>query len=128
MCTSNCQAFVQRALKADDVAGKSVIEVGSYDVNGTTRPFIGALGPSEYIGVDIAAGPGVDVVCNAESLAERFGAGRFDVLITTEMLEHVRDWRTVVNNLKDVLKPGGLIVITTRSPGFPMHGYPRIPI
>lgn len=124
MCTVNCQRYVEKALTGDDIAGKRVIEVGAFDVNGTTRPYLETLGPAEYVGVDIMGGPGVDVVCGAEHLVELFGREQFDVLITTEMLEHVRDWRTVVHNMKQVIKPGGIIVITTRSPGFPMHGYP----
>jgi hypothetical protein len=40
------------------------------------------------------------------------------------MLEHVEDWRTAVKNLKAVCKPGGLLIITTRSQGFHVHDYP----
>jgi SAM-dependent methyltransferase len=48
----------------------------------------------------------------------------FDLVITTEMLEHVQDWKAVIANMKGVLKPGGVIFITTRSEGFPFHEYP----
>jgi hypothetical protein len=30
----------------------------------------------------------------------------------------------VVSNFKSVVRPGGIILITTRSRGFPLHGYP----
>ena len=76
------------------------------------------------MGVDIAAGPGVDVVCDAYELLDRFGYERFDVLLSTEMIEHVEDWRRVVHNFKHLVRPGGVILITTRSPGFRYHGYP----
>ena len=124
MCTEGCVQFARSQLGRSEVAGRSVLDVGSCDVNGTVRAIVEQLGASTYVGVDIADGPGVDVVCSAEGLIERFGSESFDVVLTTEMLEHVRDWRTVVHNLKGVLRPGGILVLTTRSRGFPFHGYP----
>jgi len=106
------------------VNGKSVIEVGSYNVNGSLRSFIESLEPKEYLGVDIELGPGVDQICKAEDLVERFGKNRFDVVISTEMVEHVKRWQEVIYNLKEITKPGGLMLVTTRSEGFPLHGYP----
>ena len=40
------------------------------------------------------------------------------------MLEHAHDWRTAVQQMKRVLKPGGHLVLTTRSIGTGYHGYP----
>jgi SAM-dependent methyltransferase len=80
--------------------------------------------PREYIGVDIEEGKFVDIVCDAENLVDYFCKETFDVVIATELLEHVKDWRKVINNMKEVLKPNGYIYITTRSKGFPYHGYP----
>lgn len=74
--------------------------------------------------MDLEEGPGVDEVVRADSLVERFGADAFDVVVSTEMLEHVREWRTVVSNLKGVVRRGGALLLTTRSKGFPYHGYP----
>lgn len=116
--------WVGETLTAEDIAGRSVLEVGSYDVNGSVRPIVRALGPASYVGVDQSAGPGVDQVVSAVDLVETFGAGSFDVVISTEMLEHVEDWRPIVVQLVEVLAPGGLLVITTRSLGFPYHPYP----
>jgi cyclopropane fatty-acyl-phospholipid synthase-like methyltransferase len=53
---------------------------------------------------------------------EYLGPESFDAVISTELLEHVKDWRIVINNMKQVLKLGGYI--TTRSKGFPHHAYP----
>ena len=41
------------------------------------------------------------------------------------MLEHIRDWAKAVQNMKAMLKYGGIILITTRSVGFHVHGYPE---
>lgn len=116
--------WVGETLTSADIAGRSALEVGSYDVNGSVRPTVLALEPASYTGVDQSAGPGVDQVVSAMDLVETFGAGSFDVVISTEMLEHVEDWRPVVAEMVNVLAPGGLLVLTTRSPGFPYHPYP----
>lgn len=124
MCNESCIEFARRNLKEQDIRGKSVIEVGSLDVNGSVRPFIQALGSSSYTGIDIIVGPGVDQICDASDLLNSFGREKFDVLISTEVLEHVRDWRRVISNFKNIVKPNGLLVITTRSKGFPFHAAP----
>ena len=124
MCNPACIDFAERIVTADDVRGKRVIEVGSMNVNGSLRATIAALGPAEYVGVDLAEGPGVDEVCSAEQLVDRFGPDAFDLVVCTEMLEHVREWRVVIANLKRLVAPDGVILITTRSKGFPYHEYP----
>jgi len=124
MCNISCIIFGARNLTREEVEGKRVIEVGSYDVNGSLRPIIELLKPAEYIGVDIRKGPGVDIICNAENLVERFGKETFDIVISTELLEHIRNWKKAISNIKNVCKPGGIILITTRSYGFPYHPCP----
>ena len=125
MCHASCVLFVAVHLDRQEVAGKRVLEVGSSNVNGGVRRLLESWQPSEYVGVDIAPGPGVDTVCPAEQLLARFGPDCFDVVISTEMLEHGRDWRAVISNMKAVLRPGGLLVLTTRSLGFEYHAYPH---
>lgn len=117
--------FGRSVIAASDIKGKRVIEVGSMNVNGSLRGHVMALGPASYVGVDFIAGAGVDVVCDANDLVKHFGANAFDVVISTEMLEHAEDWRRAVNAMKRVLAPGGLFVLTMRGPGFPLHGYPH---
>ena len=124
MCHDSCIAFGKTKIKKADIKGKSVIEAGSCDSYGSLRPIIEALASGSYIGVDIQSGPGVDFICDASMLVNRFGRNRFDVLLSTELLEDVKDWKRVISNFKNVVKPGGLIIITTRSRGFNYHGYP----
>lgn len=121
---SSVITFLSKNVTVEDIKGKRVLEVGSYDVNGTPRPTLSKLGPSSYIGMDASPGPSVDVAANAELLSLIFGEASFDVVISTEMLEHVKDWKKIIVELKRVLKPSGLLLLTTRSFGFPYHGYP----
>jgi len=124
MHISVLEFFIENTQK-EEFENKRILEVGSRYVNGSVRPLIEKFfNPKEYIGVDIEKGKFVDVVCDAENLVDYFGRETFDVVISTELLEHVKDWRKVINNLKEVLKPNGYIYITTRSKGFPYHGYP----
>lgn len=124
MCNSTGINFVSSNLLPTDVAGKRVLEVGAYDVNGSVRPLVAVMQPDSYLGVDIEPGPGVDMVCDAGKLVEKFGLNSFDLLICMEVIEHVRDWRHIITNLKNVLAPGGVIILSTRSRGFVYHGYP----
>jgi SAM-dependent methyltransferase len=124
VCNAACIDFGRRNLTASDIEGRAVIEIGSRDDNGSLRKAVTALGPARYLGVDIAPGPGVDELCDATQLVSRYGPESFDVVLTTEMLEHVENWRDVIRNLKAVLRPGGILLLTTRSPGYPYHGAP----
>ncbi len=117
-------AWVGATFTQASVAGKSILEVGSYDVNGSVRPLLLAHGPLSYLGVDAATGPGVDRVVAAEDLDATFGGDAFDVVVSTEMLEHAANWQDCLWNMTAVLKPGGLLILTTRSPGFPYHPFP----
>jgi SAM-dependent methyltransferase len=124
MCHASCIVFVAKNLDPKEVSGKRVIEVGSKDVNGSVRPIIESWGPAEYLGIDTKKGTGVDIICDAEEIVERFGKEKFDVVISTELLEHVKNWRGVLSNIKNICKVGGIILITVRSHGFDYHTYP----
>lgn len=113
-------AWASTALTAAEVKGAHVTEAGAYDVNGSVRPAVEAHGPASYTGTDMQPGPGVDIVCAAEKLTPQ-SAG---IVISTEMLEHAEDWQAAMAGMIRALTPGGLLVLTTRGPGFPYHGYP----
>jgi len=119
-----CVLFGVQNLSCADVQGKRVLEAGALDVNGSLRPVIDRCRPSEYVGVDIQKGRGVDRVCDVTGLIEMFGAESFDVVIATELIEHVRDWRKAIHNLKAICRKGGTLLVTTRSYGFEYHGFP----
>jgi hypothetical protein len=117
--------FVIANLSPAEAAGARILEVGSYDVNGGVRSHVQGLRPQSYWGVDMRMGPGVDQELQAQDLVETLGKQQYDIVISTEMLEHVVDWRASLAAMMEVLVDGGLLILTTVTPGFPYHGYPE---
>lgn len=76
-----------------------VLEVGSYNVNGTVRDLL----PQPYVGVDMREGPGVDVVLD---LAENVLEPIFHTLVCLETLEHCAEPLAVLRNLRESALPG----------------------
>jgi len=110
MCNIAVIEFFIENIDVKEFKGKRVLEVGSKYVNGSVKPLIERFcHPGEYIGVDIERGKYVDIVLPAEKLVEYFGEESFDVVISTELIEHVKDWRITIENMKRVLRPDGYI-------------------
>lgn len=117
-------SFCERQLSRELLAGLDVIEVGSSEDGGSMRPYVSSFGPKSYIGVDIQKARGVDLLCDAMDLLDVLGKNCCDVVIASELLEHIRDWRKIIHIFKTLLREGGVVVITTRSYGFPFHYAP----
>jgi len=104
-----------------DFKNKTMLEIGSYNVNGTLQDDFRPIAKT-YEGVDIEDGPGVDtVIKESAKLSDVLKTAQ--VVICTEMLEHAKDWREAVHAIKNLATEG--IIVTTRSPGFPYHAYPE---
>lgn len=96
-----------------------VLDIGSLDINGGTRGF---FDPAYYIGVDLAPGKGVDVVSPGHLYDSGF---KFDVVTTSECLEHDYFWGYTLMNMVRLLKPGGMLIGTCATTGRPEHGTKR---
>ncbi|HOK34701.1 MAG TPA: hypothetical protein PLB19_00990 [Candidatus Paceibacterota bacterium] len=83
-----------------------VLELGSLNINGTPRNFFENC---DYVGLDRQSGDGVDVVCNAHEYKPR---KKFDVVITTEMLEHDKYADLSIERAWNLLKKGGILIGT----------------
>jgi len=101
--------FVRENLSADEARGKSVLESGEPAGKSPLHLIVEGLGPGRY---DVSP---------PEALLERFGPESFDAVICAEAIDRIRDWRSTVSGLKKVLKPGGVLILSARSPGFPHH-------
>lgn len=90
-------------------------------------PFLPLRDRLELVGVDVAGLDraeararelGLDVELrqiSAHELAAAFGEASFDVVATTQVLEHVRDWRGALREFARVLRPGGTLFVTCDS-------------
>lgn len=97
-------------------SGVKILDVGSADMNGNNKPW---FENSEYIGLDIAEYKNVDVV----SIAHEYDASdeSFDVIISTNHLEHDIYWKETLAKMLKLLKRGGLMIIQTTH-NRPEHG------
>ena len=72
--------------------------------------------------MDIKEGEGVDVVADAHKLP--FKDEKFEIILCTEVLEHLHSPRVAISEMYRVLKKGGLLILTTRFI-FPIHDAPN---
>ncbi len=112
MCNRYIINFGRDKFSEDEIKDKSVIDVGSLNVNGTLKYDILRKKPAQYVGVDIRMGKDVDIICDACDLVRQFGEESFDIVVSTEMLEHVENWQLCIDNLKAICKKNGIKVLT----------------
>ena len=105
---------------AVDWTGLRVLEIGSADANGSIRSFFPG---SDYTGVDLSAGPGVDVVASGHELA--LPDRDVDLAISCECFEHNPLWHETFVNMHRMTKAGGIVLVTCASRGRVEHGTTR---
>lgn len=99
--------------------GVKVLDIGSLDINGNNRYLFDNC---DYTGIDIGAGPNVDIVCSGHEFKSD---EQFDVVISTECFEHDKHYAETLRNAYNLLKVGGLLLFSCAAPGRPEHGTKR---
>lgn len=110
------------------IRGARVLEIGSYDVNGTVRDLFEEAGCASYLGIDKRPGPGVDRVMDAHDV--EYIEDEFSIVVTTEMLEHCDDPLTLAEEISTAWsrrppKKKRLLIATTRGIGYGLHDEPE---
>ena len=99
-----------------------VVELGARNVSGLLRrghfPNAG-----KYVGVDIHPGEGVDIVGDAHRLSDFVAPHSVDALFSFSVFEHLLFPWKVVLEINRVLKPGGVVFVSTH-PVWPAHELP----
>jgi SAM-dependent methyltransferase len=99
----------------DDFAGRQPAIYISEQVTGYYRylakRFPGLQG-SEYIGPEHASGTEVNGVRHEDMTRLSFADASFDVVIASEVLEHIPDWQAALVECARVLRPGGRAYMT----------------
>ena len=104
------------------------LEVGSKDY-GTTQDLRSLFkSKGEYIGLDMEAGTGVDVVLDLtkdfKQVDTALGNIRFGAIFCFSVLEHCDNPFKMAENLTLLLKPGGMVCIGVPF-SWQIHGYPN---
>ena len=90
------------------------------DIGAQNGPY-GAHFPRR-VGLDIRPGAGVRIIGDAQALGIRDAA--FEVVLCTEVLEHLPEPQKAIDEIFRVLEPGGSLLLTTRFL-FPIHDAPH---
>jgi SAM-dependent methyltransferase len=100
-----------------------VLEIGAYQVKGQEEiiNLRGLFAGREYVGLDMRAGPGVDMVADVESLPLEDASIGTAVAIST--FEHVPHFWRGFEQLRRVLRPDGVLIVACPF-YFHIHNYP----
>jgi SAM-dependent methyltransferase len=99
-----------------------VLDVGSYDVNGSYRNIF-ADKKYEYVGLDMEKGPNVDLVLKNPYDWDEIETDTFDVIISGQAFEHIEFFWITMAEIARVLKKDGLLCIIAPN-GFKEHRFP----
>lgn len=119
--------YIERQRPAlSPLAGKRGVNIGAYNVNGSVAPLLSG-GSVELIGVDIRPGPDVDLVVQpGQTLAQALAAAGieldFHFVVSTETIEHAADPEQLLRDAWEVLRPGGVLLLTGAAPERTPHG------
>jgi len=99
-----------------------ILEIGSRNVSGVTRKNLFS-NYTEYVGFDVIAGEGVDIVGDAHNLSKLFPLEYFDFIYSISVFEHLLfPWKCVLE-INKAMKTGGYVFVSTH-PAWPTHELP----
>jgi SAM-dependent methyltransferase len=99
--------------------GATVLDVGGQHVNGSVHDL---LGGARVTTLDLE---NADIVADARLWRpDRL----YDIVMATEVFEHVAEWRDVLDTMRAALAPDGVLLATCASTDRPVHGATGAPL
>jgi SAM-dependent methyltransferase len=99
-----------------------VLDVGSYDVNGSYKDLFKEQ-KYHYTGLDMEEGPNVDLVLANPYDWDSIETDSFDIVISGQAFEHIEFFWKTMEEMTRVLKKNGLLCLIAPN-GFGEHRYP----
>lgn len=91
------------------------LDLGGRDVNGTVH---GLFPEVKWTVLDIEPHPSVDIVADVTTWQPE---GEYDIVLSTEAIEHIAAWPRIIQAGHAVLRPGGYMIVTGGSTGRGPH-------
>lgn len=91
------------------------LDIGGRDVNGTVHRLLPGV---VWTVLDIEPHPSVDIVAD---IATWEPVGEYDMVLSTEAIEHISTWPRIIDAGHAVLRPGGYMLVTGGSTGRAPH-------
>lgn len=118
----NMEKFFDGFYSSKKESELKIVDLGSTEMGACYRPLINNT-KWKYIGVDLSAGPNVDLVLKRPYHWNEIESSSVDILISGQVLEHVEYFWITALEISRVLKAGGMACLIAPSAG-PEHRYP----
>lgn len=114
--------YVKKIISKHNIL-EPIYEIGSYRVRGQEK--LADLRPlfsgKKFVGCDMRVGLGVDRIENVHHLSLKNNS--VGTVLILDTLEHVENVYQAVKEIYRVLKPGGIVIMSSVM-NFPIHDYP----
>ena len=94
-----------------------VLDIGSFDQNGTYRDLFVNNDKIFYTGLDMVPGPNVDIVHKDIYSWSEIEDNSFDLVITGQVFEHIEYPWVTIREIARILRPGGFLFLTAPNAG-----------
>lgn len=111
--------WMVREAEVDPTRPLTILDIGGQNVNGSVHEhFTNAT----ITTLDLE---NADIIADARYWEPD---DQYDVVIATEVFEHVQDWRMILITMQKALHPGGVLLATCASTDRPAHGATGAPL